>query len=242
MSKSRDLGNYGTAALADTQSSPTDTTAGSLMAVGAFGLGFYVVSTETDLNNYNTPGRYITPATGLTNLPPGFIQCRYFIDVGGSDNFHNYQKLYAVGIASGGRFSAERNYYGGVAWQPWNRNYNAANAVGTVAADGSGAIIEKYQSGIWRVTILASGAIILRSTEVYSATANVDGLYNIALPEAIIANYTTSALIAFPTITNAFVTNKITSKANSATEVQLRINTNVTQAYAIGLIITGDVF
>jgi len=39
MTKSRDLRNYGTAALENTQTSSTDTTANALMAVGAFGLG-----------------------------------------------------------------------------------------------------------------------------------------------------------------------------------------------------------
>jgi hypothetical protein len=137
---------FGTAALSDIQTGVEDVTGLRAMIVGAFGNGNFITSTEVDLNNYNTPGRYITPATGLTNLPSGFIQTRYYIEVGGSDTFHNYQKIFAISILTPGLYSAERNYAGGVGWQAWVDNLNSANAADITAKS-------------W-VTISPAGAIL----------------------------------------------------------------------------------
>lgn len=71
----------------DVQASAIDTTPGKLMAVGAFGIGAQVVSTETNLHNYTTPGFYISPSSGLTNLPGGFDQARYHVQVYGGVSY-----------------------------------------------------------------------------------------------------------------------------------------------------------
>lgn len=73
MSKNRDLGNYKEGALSPVQSSPTDTTVGALMAVGAFGLGKQTISSEVDANNYTTPGTYISVSGGHVNFPPAGV-------------------------------------------------------------------------------------------------------------------------------------------------------------------------
>jgi hypothetical protein len=67
--------SLGTAAEADIQTSFTDTTAGRVLKMdaneGPFGVGGLILSAETDLNNYTTSGRYLTPLTVLSNGPSG---------------------------------------------------------------------------------------------------------------------------------------------------------------------------
>lgn len=77
----------GNAATQTIQANPEDNTADRLMAVGAFGIGAQRTSTETNLNNYNKPGKYVTPASGLTNLPAGWAQGVHVIDVSGGAGF-----------------------------------------------------------------------------------------------------------------------------------------------------------
>tara|TARA_R110000824_G_scaffold224551_1_gene412218 strand:- start:586 stop:1437 length:852 start_codon:yes stop_codon:yes gene_type:complete len=64
----------GTAATADIQTSSTDTTAGALMAVGAFGIASEATQTETDFNAspYNISGASVISAlaSSMTNAPP----------------------------------------------------------------------------------------------------------------------------------------------------------------------------
>ncbi|HCR1337632.1 TPA: phage tail protein [Pseudomonas aeruginosa] len=70
--------------------SPTDTTAGSLLTVGTYGLGVGIQSLEVDMNNYRTPGNYLTPMAGQLNLPAGWSpSVRYSMVVDGY-NAHNY--------------------------------------------------------------------------------------------------------------------------------------------------------
>src|SRR5690606_16872575 len=45
------------------QSSATDTTAGRVLKVGAFGIGAPLVGVDQDLDNYKVPGFYTTPAS-----------------------------------------------------------------------------------------------------------------------------------------------------------------------------------
>lgn len=52
--------------------SVTDRTAGRLVRSGDYGIGIGVFSTEADLNNYTVPGNYITPMSGVLNLPTGW--------------------------------------------------------------------------------------------------------------------------------------------------------------------------
>lgn len=64
-----------------------------------YGIGAQVVSTETDLNLYTTGGRFVTPTSGLINLPPGWPQSRYVLDVAGGSAY-SAQLLYSAGDAS----------------------------------------------------------------------------------------------------------------------------------------------
>ena len=62
----------GTAASRDVTTSATDTTLGRLLKFGDFGAGIAVVSSEVDLDQYFLPGNYITPSSGLLNIPAGW--------------------------------------------------------------------------------------------------------------------------------------------------------------------------
>jgi hypothetical protein len=53
----------------------------------SFGIGEQKVSTEVNLDNYITGGKYITPNGGLLNLPTGWAQGRYTIDVSGGSSY-----------------------------------------------------------------------------------------------------------------------------------------------------------
>lgn len=52
-------------------------------ALSDYGIGAQKISTEVNLNNYYTPGKYITPQAGLLNLPDGWAQGRHTVDVTG---------------------------------------------------------------------------------------------------------------------------------------------------------------
>src|SRR5690606_11363184 len=69
------------------QSSATDTTAGRVLTVGAFGIGAQRIEVEIDLDNYTVSGFYITPASGLTNLPAGWSQARHILIVSGGTSY-----------------------------------------------------------------------------------------------------------------------------------------------------------
>lgn len=81
------------------QTGQTDVTTGSVLLVGAFGVGAGVIGTETDMNSYQTGGKYITPITGLTNLPAGWNQSRHVLEVAGAAGAYGYQAIYDAGPA-----------------------------------------------------------------------------------------------------------------------------------------------
>ncbi|WP_337058221.1 hypothetical protein [Pseudomonas sp. USHLN015] len=74
------------------QTSPLDATAGSMVGIGGFGIGVQLVMTDPELNNYRAGGKYITPASGLLNLPPGWAQGRQVMEVAGSN--YSAQMIY----------------------------------------------------------------------------------------------------------------------------------------------------
>ena len=85
MTKARDTGEVlntrGTAATADVQTSPTDATAGALMAVGAFGLASSAQGASLDCDSFLTSGE-IAHSAGITNGPSGatfgYVICNYY--------------------------------------------------------------------------------------------------------------------------------------------------------------------
>ncbi len=71
------LNLLGTAANANVQTSSTDTTAGALMPVGAFGLGVGAIPETANANNITKPGFYVTAGAALNNPSPygAYIIC-----------------------------------------------------------------------------------------------------------------------------------------------------------------------
>ncbi|WP_417365564.1 pyocin knob domain-containing protein [Flavobacterium beibuense] len=57
----------------------------------------HVISTEVDLNNYNEAGDFLTPSSGLLNLPSGFAQTRYTLTVNSAQAVYGSQILVSCG-------------------------------------------------------------------------------------------------------------------------------------------------
>lgn len=109
----------GTAATAN-----TGTSAGNVMTVGAFGLGGdSSVSTATDLNTYLASGFYLTPASGLTNLPAGWSATgRNQVIVSGGATNYTVQMIFATSYSGSGGTpgkAAWRWMYTSGDWSPW---------------------------------------------------------------------------------------------------------------------------
>ncbi|MBA1195532.1 hypothetical protein G7011_00190 [Pseudomonas plecoglossicida] len=110
--------------------SPTDTTAGSLLRNGDHGTGGQAVSTEVDLSKYRTGGKYVTPNAGLVGLPPGWAQGRHVIDVSGGDGYC-VQRLTGPSVNKGR--SAYRVWDG--AWADWDEVLTAKGHAEATLAD-----------------------------------------------------------------------------------------------------------
>ncbi len=82
--------------------SPTDTTAGALLTVGTYGLGVGIQSLEVDMNNYRTPGNYLTPMAGQLNLPTGWSpSVRYSMVVDGYNAYNYLVQTLTSGMSAG---------------------------------------------------------------------------------------------------------------------------------------------
>ena len=66
-----------------------------------WGLGALWIGTDTDLNNYRLGSKVVTPLSGLQNLPGGWPQGRYLLDVTGGN-------AYGMQLLMGGSVSKNR--------------------------------------------------------------------------------------------------------------------------------------
>ena len=130
----------GTATFRDVQTSPTDTTAGRLMAVGAFGLGASV-STQYPVSNLNDAHGNASTPFGIwqlqgteTNLPPGFSGIGIINTTGYSGAFQRQEVI--------DRSTTAREWYrvarAGVTWSAWRERWHTGNTI----VDGDGFIKE----------------------------------------------------------------------------------------------------
>lgn len=123
------------------QSTPGDTTPGAILKVGSFGLGGDgVVSSEVDLNLYRKGGTYITPLSGVLNLPAGWTGGRYNVIVGAALNGTAYcaQIIIMTGIQS--QYPSKiafRWMYGDNDWGPWSE-LTQSKDIGTAATKNFG--------------------------------------------------------------------------------------------------------
>lgn len=113
----------GTAAQGTITTSNTDTTAGRLLKVGDFGIGSAISSGAVDMDSYTIPGSYITPASGLINLPSGWAQGRHVVVVGGGTTYTT--QMIFTGSAATAKFAFRR--YNGTAWTSFVEVFNTGN-------------------------------------------------------------------------------------------------------------------
>ena len=159
----------GTAATANVQASPTDTTAGALMGVGAFGLGGRFSGLEVaDLNTlpdtHPYTGYFPGIATGSSvNAPVTGSRLWYVhqhIYIGGTVT----QTLYAYRTDVDGEWIRSR--FSG-SWTPWRRKYDQASILGTVSQSGgvpTGAMFERVANASGEYLRLPDGTQICWGT------------------------------------------------------------------------------
>lgn len=108
------------------QSTPTDATAGSLMTVGAFGLGSSVLAGTADYNAVNVAGFYLMDGTAPTNAPAGWNSrgtllhygdiSSYALQITGNTNATTNQLALRLGKAG--------------AWSDWVQVMTSATSLG----------------------------------------------------------------------------------------------------------------
>ena len=167
----------GNAATATVQSNATDTTAGALMAVGAFGLGVPVTSNtlhwpNTSLNNCEGVAQgFYRAIASTTDLPPGFsTSCTLLFQIrqsGGVNGFGFTQTVIDTAfnrIAFRTSIVSANSSLGTLEWRPWSTLYHTNNILGTVSQSGgvpTGAIIERGSNANGRFTKYACGTVIM---------------------------------------------------------------------------------
>jgi hypothetical protein len=107
------------------QSSPTDTTAGSLMAVGAFGLGTNHLPYVGD--GYADPDEYVTTGTyygGFINTPVS-SGTAYLTVVGGSSNGGRASQSWRLAVTASTIYNRWQTSPG--VWSAWDKTYSTAN-------------------------------------------------------------------------------------------------------------------
>lgn len=167
-----------TPAATDTDTSIA-TTAFVRAAMGLFGIGAQTISTEVDLDLYKTGGSFVTPSTGLLNLPAGWVQGRHVISVGGGANYTS--QLLFGGSVNHGRVA--QRAWSGTAWSAWRELFHAGNILGTVSQSGgvpTGAAFQSVVNANGRALIFPDGTAICFKfvTVSYGATAYLDSGYS----------------------------------------------------------------
>lgn len=161
----------GTAASRNVTTSPADVTPGRLLKVGDYGNGVPIVTAEVNLNAgvYLIPGNYITPSTGVQNLPSGFTQTdRLIVRVSG-DAGTLKQELCQRGVQR--FFDRSVN---GLSFQtaPWRELYHTGNVVAPVSQVGgvpTGGLVQPGSNPNGYFVRLADGTQITTSRIVYPA-------------------------------------------------------------------------
>lgn len=115
------------------------------------------VSTEVDINKYTGNGTFITPFTGLINLPKNWPQNRYFVDVSKvKDSSYIRQRI----NSSTDALSAYRVFNGSV-WSAWIMNYRvnplSANNIAFNSAIGNAAY--PFRNGELTAGVMSDGVI-----------------------------------------------------------------------------------
>lgn len=189
------------------QVSATDTTAGALMAVGAFGLGGANAGiANTDLNALSKTGFYI--GESIVNAPLASAGWFYVLhqEHGGS----GYSSQIAIDLTSSTPKTYQRQKIGGV-WAPWYRMFHTGNILGTVSQSGgvpTGAIIERGGNANGEYVRYADGTQICW----VSTTTGNAGSKTFSFPAAF-----SSTLVACSPILTSTTSSAITAKRGGNT-------------------------
>ncbi|WLH14494.1 phage tail protein [Pseudomonas hefeiensis] len=146
------------------QASSLDLAAGAMLTVGAFGAGRGILSTEVDMNNYLIPGNYLTPMSGMLNIPPGWSpSVRYSLVVEGYMSTNYLVQRITGGLSSGQTpIFAIRVMQNAGEWTPWFVGVTSDDFKASVGASGyqhyPGGLIRQW--GTFTVSALASGAYV----------------------------------------------------------------------------------
>ena len=120
------LDELGNASLATVQTSATDTTAGSLMAVGAFGIGSDVAPQLLDLKTLVSGGLY-SVAGGSTNLPPNMSNGVAIVSKWLNGGTGESQSVIAHDLSNNAIWITSFDGYDQDTWSAWVPVYTGVN-------------------------------------------------------------------------------------------------------------------
>ena len=114
---------------ADMDSVPTSGSNNAVKSGGIYDMiRKYVVSTETNLDNYNEAGYFLTPSSGVLNLPNGFPQTRYTLTVNAANLNYGSQILVSCGGDGAIAIRRKSNTWG--AWSVIALDSNVVKTIG----------------------------------------------------------------------------------------------------------------
>ncbi|HHZ7017143.1 TPA: pyocin knob domain-containing protein [Pseudomonas aeruginosa] len=206
----------GTAATAAVQTSASDTTAGALMAVGAFGLGSLALQTLTNPDSAPATGFYrLNNSTGMPDLTTWSLQHVSRDSATG----HAAQKAWSD---AGGGAEWRRIRTGAGVWQPWHKQFDTSNILGTVSQSGgapTGAIIERGSNANGEYVRFADGTQICIVTLLGNGSQQPGTPITLPLPAAFLGNYTTGVSVSWaPHVSDPSVANGVkVAYANGST-------------------------
>lgn len=219
---------------ANVQTSYSDTTAGALLTVGAFGLGIPTVALNPD--TLTTTGLFRAIA-GTGTLPTGFANGTII------NLMRNLSPVRISQIAQDdilGRLWV-RGTGGDTVFGAWREVYTAGTILGTVSQSGgvpTGAIIERGSNANGEYTRWADGTqeLWLRD-RLITLVANSDVGHQWVLPASFIATGSAVATIhlASPAATNAFSILKLQGTVSSTTTADFLVKSDVSQDVVFSL-------
>ncbi|WP_414628457.1 glycine-rich domain-containing protein [Pseudomonas guariconensis] len=142
------------------QADPLDLTAAALLNPGSFGVGAAIVTTEVDMNNFQIPGNYLTAASGLLNMPPGWnVSQRHSIVVDGLGPSGHLVQTLTAGLAGGDPKQAIRTFTSGKTWTDWEEVATSRNSPfrGTQVYKTAGVFNWAVPAGVKKVWVTVIG-------------------------------------------------------------------------------------
>ncbi|PRZ48357.1 pyocin knob domain-containing protein [Tritonibacter scottomollicae] len=182
----------GRASGAAVQSSPTDTTAGRLMTVPAFGLGVMDGMTSVDVDDMDTaPSGFGRISGNTTGVRPTGVTSGAVLTLANQDG----RSSQLVFRAASNRVYARTKHDG--AWRQWSEIFCSENLIGTVSHSGgtpTGAVIERGSNANGEYVRFADGTQICMSEVSTSASGGVSWTFPAAF--AALVHYGGAAIAA----------------------------------------------